>query len=80
MPGLSKVPVFGFLFGATNDTSRRTELVVLITPRAVRDPSVSREITEEFRERMESLKPLFGSSPEDEQTPVREQGVGDSEN
>ena len=80
VPGLSKVPVLGFLFGATNDTSRRTELVVLITPRAVRDPSVSREITEEFRERMESLKPLFGSSPEDKQTPDRGLGSGDSEN
>lgn len=64
VPGLSKLPVLGFLFGATKDTSRRTELVVLITPRAVRDPSVSRQITEEFRERMESLKPLFGSRSE----------------
>lgn len=79
VPGLSKVPVLGFLFGATNDTSRRTELVVLITPRAVRDPSVSREITEEFRKRMESLKPLFGPNPEDKQTPDRGLGSGDSE-
>ena len=79
VPGLSKVPVLGFLFGATNDTNRRTELVVLITPRAVRDPSVSREITEEFRERMESLKPLFRAKLEDRQAPVSEQVSGDSE-
>lgn len=73
VPGLSKVPVLGFLFGATNDTSRRTELVILITPRAVRDPSVSRQITEEFRERMESLKPLFRPKSEDKQNPALEQ-------
>ncbi len=79
VPGLSKVPVLGFLFGATKDTSRRTELVILITPRAVRDPSVSREITEEFRERMESLKPLFRPRSEDQQTPVSEPDSNDSE-
>ena len=79
VPGLSKVPVLGFLFGSSNDTSRRTELVVLITPRAVRDPSVSREITEEFRERMESLRPLFRPSSEDTQNPVSEQDLDDSE-
>ena len=79
VPGLSKIPVLGFLFGATNDTSRRTELVVLITPRAVRDPNVSREITEEFRERMESLKPLFRSRSEDKQGPVSEQDSNDLE-
>ena len=79
VPGLSQIPVLGFLFGATNDTSRRTELVILITPRAVRDPSVSREITEEFRERMESLKPLFRPKSEDKQNPVSEQDPDDSE-
>lgn len=79
VPGLSKVPVLGFLFGATNDTRRRTELVVLITPRAVRDPNVSREITKEFRERMEGLKPLFRSGSEDESNPVSEQDSDDSE-
>lgn len=79
VPGLSKIPVLGFLFGATNDTRRRTELVVLITPRAVRDPNVSREITKEFRERMESLKPLFRSRPEDESNPVSEQDSDDSD-
>ena len=79
VPGLSKVPVLGFLFGATNDTSRRTELVILITPRAVRDPSVSRAITEEFRERMESLKPLFRPRPENKSNPVSEQDSDDSD-
>ena len=79
VPGLSKVPGLGFLFGASNDTSRRTELVVLITPRAVRDPSVSREITEEFRERMGSLKPLFRPKSEEKQDSVSGQDSGDPE-
>jgi len=58
IPGLYKVPILGPLFGQSLDERRRTELVVLITPRAVADSAQARQITEEFRGRMESLKPL----------------------
>ncbi len=57
VPGLRKIPVFGLLFGQTTDDRSRTELVVLITPRAVQGAAEAREITEEFRDKMESLKP-----------------------
>ncbi len=58
IPGLSRVPVLGALFGTTGDTSRRTELVVLITPRVVRSTEEAREVTEEFRRRMHDMRRL----------------------
>ena len=57
IPGLHKIPILGLLFGQTTDDRSRTELVVLITPRAVQGAAEAHEITEEFRNKMESLKP-----------------------
>ncbi len=56
LPGLRKIPVLGLLFGQTTDDRSRTELVVLITPRAVQGADEARKITDEFRDKMESLK------------------------
>ena len=49
--------VVGWFFGATSDELGRSELVVLITPRAVRGAVEARQVTEEFRRKMDSLKP-----------------------
>jgi len=57
VPGLRDIPIVGWFFGATNDELVRSELVVLITPRAVRGVVQAREVTDEFREKMDSLKP-----------------------
>jgi general secretion pathway protein D len=59
VPGLYKVPVLGWLFGQTGDRQDRRELVVLITPRAVQDAAQAREVTEEIRAKMQSLKPVY---------------------
>jgi len=40
IPGLSTIPVLGRLFGTTTDTRNKTEVVLLITPRVVRNLSV----------------------------------------
>ncbi|NKB37189.1 MAG: type II secretion system protein GspD [Gammaproteobacteria bacterium] len=55
VPGLSRIPILGKLFGQTNNSSRRTELIVLITPRIVRNNIDAREITDEFRSKLLSL-------------------------
>lgn len=55
VPGLSKLPLIGALFGKTTESKRRTELVVLITPRVVRTSDDARLLTDEFRLRMNSL-------------------------
>ncbi len=49
IPWLSKIPVIGFLFGATADRIERTELLLLITPRVIGDPSEGMEIYQQVR-------------------------------
>ncbi len=40
IPGLSRIPVLGRLFGTQTDTRNKTEVVLLITPRVVRNLAV----------------------------------------
>ena len=40
IPGLSTIPVLGRLFGTTTDTRNKTEVVLLITPRIVRNLAI----------------------------------------
>ena len=49
IPWLSKIPIIGFLFGATVDRMERTELLLLITPRVIGDPSEGQEILQQVR-------------------------------
>jgi general secretion pathway protein D len=56
IPGLRNLPIAGALFGTTTKNSRRTELLVLITPTAVRDSAESKEATEELRDKLKGLK------------------------
>jgi general secretion pathway protein D len=52
VPLIGEVPVLGNLFKSKLDQIVRTELLVAITPRIVRDDSQIRGITEEFRMRI----------------------------
>jgi general secretion pathway protein D len=49
IPWLSNIPVIGFLFGATVDRIERTELLLLITPRVIGDPSEGQDIYQQVR-------------------------------
>jgi general secretion pathway protein D len=60
IPGLYKIPLIGKLFGQTSNLQRRTELLVLLTPRVVRDKNEARDITDEFRRKLKGLPPLEG--------------------
>lgn len=57
IPGLYKIPVLGKLFGTTAKVKERTELIVLITPRAVYKPDDMRAITDEYERKMIGLAP-----------------------
>lgn len=58
LPILKDVPLLGSLFGNTNNTGKRTELLVVITPKVVRtDPEV-REVSEELRDRLKGLQAI----------------------
>ncbi len=59
IPFLADLPVVGALFGTKTRNDDRTELLVLLTPRIVRDSEEARDVTEELRNRLEAIKPAL---------------------
>ena len=62
VPWLYKLPVVGSLFGTTDISSRRTELLVIITPRVLFDAEDLREVSREMRSRMRGFELIDESS------------------
>ncbi|XRD86362.1 type II secretion system secretin GspD [Dyella acidisoli] len=60
VPGLNRIPILGKLFGSTNKSKTRTELIVLITPRVITSSEDAKQITDEYQEKFQSLAPLRG--------------------
>lgn len=58
IPVLMSLPVFGNLFRTNTTTTDRTELLVLLTPKVVRDPAEARAVTGELRKRLYGLDSL----------------------
>ncbi len=58
IPLLHKIPILGAAFGTKSDSQGRTELLVLITPRAIMNRGAALQVTEEFRRKVNSLIPL----------------------
>lgn len=48
IPLLSKIPILGYLFGSTSDTTGRVELVILLTPRVIRSLEEAKDVTKEY--------------------------------
>jgi general secretion pathway protein D len=61
VPGISKFPVFGALFNSHNDTTSKTELVILLKPTIIRDPSINGDYRS-FRDQLPG-KGYFGNNP-----------------
>ncbi len=59
VPGLSRIPVLGGLFGIQGTGKTRDELVVLITPTVVRNPQEARALTDEYGSRFRALDPIY---------------------
>ncbi|MGO4126613.1 type II secretion system secretin GspD [Inquilinus sp. YAF38] len=59
VPVLRDIPLVGNLFSGVSDNDQRTELVILITPKVIRNAADAKAIAEEFRSRMQ----LFGAPP-----------------
>ena len=66
LPFLSDLPVVGFLFGTRQNDRDRTELLILITPRVVRNQREARDVTNELRRRMQTIEPLQPLPPRTE--------------
>jgi general secretion pathway protein D len=54
IPFLMDIPVLGRLFGRTSDEVDRTELIMLVTPRVIRNIQDARDVTQDFRERLKT--------------------------
>jgi general secretion pathway protein D len=64
LPILGEIPGIGNLFKSKTDNIRRTELLIIMTPRVVRDTHQARTITDEFREKLNfSLRPQRQGPP-----------------
>ena len=59
VPGLSRIPIIGGLFGQQGSSKTRDELVVLITPTVVRNPLEARNLTDEYGRRFRALDPIY---------------------
>ena len=58
VPGLSRIPVIGSLFGTRGHHTDRSEVIVLLTPRVIRNPMEARELTDEYSRRFQAVQPL----------------------
>ena len=56
IPYLMDIPVFGRFFGTTTEQTRRTELIMLITPNVIRNREESRATTEEFKNKVLGIR------------------------
>jgi general secretion pathway protein D len=55
IPWVYNLPLIGSLFGTTDKTNTKTELVILITPRVVKDKQDSRVISNEFKRKLTGI-------------------------
>ena len=60
IPVLSKIPILGYLFGSTKSQVRKTELVLLISPRIVNNVDEGDALTEQVKNRVLTLKEGIG--------------------
>jgi general secretion pathway protein D len=56
VPFFYKLPVIGKLFGSTDKTDRRTELLVIITPKALYSEEDLREVSNEMRSQIRHME------------------------
>lgn len=63
VPFLHTIPVVGGLFGTKTESTRRTELLVIITPRALYNESELREVSAEMRSQIRHME-LIDLPPE----------------
>jgi general secretion pathway protein D len=63
LPYLRDIPVLGELFGSRDKTHDRTELMVLLTPKVVRDQTDVQALTRELQHKLPAAAPLVLGEP-----------------
>jgi general secretion pathway protein D len=62
-PWLSKIPILGYVFSQTTENEDKTELFIMLTPHVVANPEEGRQLTEDFRRRLDWLEEQFKRDP-----------------
>ncbi|MGO4665683.1 type II secretion system secretin GspD [Bosea sp. 2RAB26] len=57
VPVLGDIPLFGNAFKDKQDLVEKTELVIMLTPRVVRDLNEAKAVTDEYRRKVEAFAP-----------------------
>ena len=55
-PLLSDLPILGSLFGQTNRSTARSEVIILITPHVIRTPERFQEMTQELKDSLRNVR------------------------
>ena len=55
VPGLRDIPGIGFLFGKTVTSDVRVELVMMLSPRIIRNPGENSDVIEEYKAKFQNL-------------------------
>ena len=55
VPGANKVPILGNLIGTTDNNGQRTELIVFITPKIIRNGEDAARASQDLRDKMKNL-------------------------
>jgi general secretion pathway protein D len=71
IPGLSRIPILGLLFGSREEKLEKTELVLMITPRVVGTALEAARITEEMRRATPELEQAIRRAPRPPASPPR---------
>jgi general secretion pathway protein D len=56
IPFLSEIPVLGYLFGSTTDSTERRELILMVTPHVVATHDEADLLTREYESRIKAVK------------------------
>jgi general secretion pathway protein D len=56
VPGLSDIKILGDLLGTTNNTKTKSEIIIFIKTKLMRNSIDARAVTEEFRDRLQSMR------------------------
>lgn len=70
VPYLSKIPLLGGLFRDTDNSTSRNELILLITPRVMRDDDEFQNVMDDLRHEFSSLKDVFKDAPKPKTAPA----------
>jgi len=55
VPWLRDMPILGFLFGKSITSDVRTELLIMLSPRIIRDPEENNKVLEEYKNKFSHL-------------------------